>query len=96
MPRRERDFIVSAPQNYGRILEQVLRQRPPNMIRGVRAELGEDSSGDPALFVYLIVDDEDLSDAQIAELSAYASKVRDSVLEMDASRFPYVQLKTAA
>lgn len=79
-------------------VKQLVKKHPrPASVREVQIELGEDSTGDPAVWISLIVD-EDLnpSRAKLEELNAFSDTITSEILKHDPRRFPYVRYRAAA
>ena len=67
----------------------------PDGIHGMSIQLGEDWAGDPAIWIYFVVDDElKPSKARVDELSELASAVNLAIRRSDIGRFPYVDFRT--
>lgn len=73
------------------------RRRLPPSVRGFALEFGEDSTGDPAVWIWFEVDD-DLrpSSRKLEELSELARSVTADILKKDFGRWPYVGFRVPA
>jgi hypothetical protein len=68
---------------------------PPN-VRGFDVDFGEDSAGDPAVWIWLAVDDEvQPSDQSIAGLAKFVRDVRSDLLRAGLRYWPYVRFRPA-
>jgi len=75
------------------IKEQIATLDPPMEIRNVDVDFGADSDGEPAIWIYLHVDDN--SQAQLVELNKFAQKVQSALLEWNPDHvWPYVRFRT--
>jgi len=66
----------------------------PSFVRGFEVQRGEDSTGDPALYVTILVTPTPgpADDATVAKRSDFASSVHDALLQLHLQRYPYVRL----
>jgi hypothetical protein len=70
-------------------------KRPSN-VRDVSFEFGEDSTGDPAVWIWLTVDDElQPSNQSISGLNRFVTDVRSDLLRAGLSYWPYVRFRAA-
>jgi hypothetical protein len=73
------------------IQEIVTALQWPAPIKGYALELGEDSTGDPAVWVGLAIDDDVRPSAEkIRELGRFRRDVQSAILDAHLSRWPYV------
>ncbi|HEX9904641.1 MAG TPA: hypothetical protein VGA77_06725 [Propylenella sp.] len=81
-----------------RQISQIVGRHPlPPSVREVQYSFGEDSTGNPAVWiVYVVEDDQDPSQRRISELNELATTVRNEILRSDIERWPYVQFRPAA
>lgn len=71
-------------------------QKPPN-VRDVDWEFGEDSAGEPALWIWLIVDDDPQPSAQsITGLNRFVTDIRGDLLRAGLRYWPYVRFRPAS
>ncbi|MDQ2803486.1 MAG: hypothetical protein M3Y41_12700 [Pseudomonadota bacterium] len=79
-----------------RTIRQVVASRPwPEAVEDVELEFGEDSSGDPAVWVWLLVaPDLEPPAATMRELSDFAQSIRWGLTEPDLKHWPYVGFRT--
>ena len=78
------------------IVQEYLRDlKRPNPIQQVDVEFGEDSTGDPAVWIWLRVapNFQPSKPEQMQVLSRYARSVRDGLLERRIQRWPYVRFR---
>jgi hypothetical protein len=68
---------------------------PPNVHR-FDVDFGEDSTGDPAVWIWLTVDDElQPSPQSIAGLNSFVTDVRSDILRAGLRHWPYVRFRPA-
>jgi hypothetical protein len=79
------------------ILEILRRHRLPPGVEGPQLEFGEDSTGNPAVWLWFKID-EDLnpSDQKVSALNEFVRSVTADLLERKISRWPYVRFRVAA
>jgi hypothetical protein len=66
----------------------------PSFFRGFEVQKGEDSTGDPALYVTILVSPTPgpADDATVAERSVFADSLQNALLQLRLQRYPYVRL----
>ncbi len=66
----------------------------PEDVKGYDVEFGSDWEGDPAVYVWLVVDD-DLrpSDEKLRRVGQFRHSVRRALLAAEMSHWPFVQLR---
>lgn len=70
-------------------------ERPAD-IKGIEVELGEDSTGDPAAWIWLLVDDDlNPSREKLREVAEFAAAVRSALLQEGLLHWPYVRLRAS-
>jgi hypothetical protein len=68
----------------------------PSNVHGFDVDFGEDSAGDPAVWIWLMVDDEaQPSDQSIARLAHFVREVRSDLLRAGLRYWPYVRFRPA-
>jgi hypothetical protein len=68
---------------------------PPEVLT-FEVEIGDDSTGDPALWLWIIVDDDVANDAEFPKLSAnIQDRIRHALRKADIERWPYIRFRTA-
>jgi hypothetical protein len=74
-----------------RIVDAMLR---PEDVKGYDVEFGSDWEGDPAVYVWLVVDD-DLrpSDQKLQRVGDFRHAVRRALLDAELSHWPFVRLR---
>jgi len=90
---RERELIAGAASaaEAGRIRNLINRHKRPSGVETWNAELGEDSGGEPAVWVWFHFKDEDgISQDKIHELTDFVQSVRSELLDANIDRWPYV------
>lgn len=76
-------------------IERILKSIKPAFASGLRFQLDDDATGDPAVWVWLIVADEKLeSPAFQSELEAFQSQVGETLRADGIERWPYVRLES--
>ena len=81
-----------------KIVEDIVRKwrLPPN-VRRFDVEFGEDSTGDPAVWIWLLVDDElSPSSQSISRMERFVTDVRSELLRKGLRHWPYFRLRAAA
>jgi hypothetical protein len=69
----------------------------PSNVRGFDIEFGEDASGDPAVWIWLTIEDELQPSAQsISSLNSFVTNVRSDLLRRGLTHWPYVRYRHAA
>ena len=68
----------------------------PVDIKQFKVELGEDSSGEPAIWVWLDVAPDAQSKGQVSVLRNFGDALRDTVIAKGVSLWPYVRFREAA
>ncbi len=66
----------------------------PEDVKGYDVEFGSDWEGDPAVYVWLVVDD-DLrpSEEKLARVGRFTNEVTRALLDAELSHWPFVQLR---
>jgi hypothetical protein len=80
-----------------KIVREILtRWTLPSNVHGFEIDFGEDSAGDPAVWIWLTVDDEiQPSDQSIAGLAQFVRGVRNDLLRAGLRYWPYVRFRPA-
>ena len=69
----------------------------PRDVKAYGIELGLDSTGDPALWIWLDVTNADRpTSAKVTRLRNFSDKISRTLLDEGVSRWPYVRLRAAA
>jgi hypothetical protein len=77
-----------------RLVEEV--DHRPRTVRAIDIELGEDSTGDPAAWIWPTVDARvEGSNKAIRDITRFAGRIRASILARAFTHWPYVRLKVA-
>jgi len=78
-----------------RTINQIVKKRPwPRAVKGFEVEFGLDSTGDPAVWIWLMVDDDISPSAEkIAELGRFRRDLRARLVGAGLSRWPYVRFR---
>jgi hypothetical protein len=66
----------------------------PEFVKGFEVNAGEDSTGDPAVYVRILVDSprKPANDATVSRWNEFANTVQDALIQLRLQRSPYVQL----
>jgi hypothetical protein len=90
---RERESLRGAAMvpEANQIRTLVNRHKAPKGVRTWSAEYGEDSTGEPAVWIWFHFKDEDgISQRKIHELTDFVQSVRSDLLDAKIGRWPYV------
>ena len=90
---RERTDLAGAASvaEARRVRSLVNRQKRPPGVATWEANYGEDSTGDPAVWIWFHVKDEDkIPQRRIEELADFVESVRSRLLDAKIGRWPYV------
>lgn len=84
--------------NDAAIIKRLLKRHVrPRAIKKVEVELGSDSTGAPAAWIYFFIDDDVSPSAKkMSELSKFAEAVRDDILKEGLEHWPYVRFRESA
>jgi hypothetical protein len=91
-----KEFKSDQQKTYEGFVKEFLRRKSlPRQNFTVR--VGEDSAGDPAVWIEFLVDNDlSPSKAKLGELTKLVDSVSQELISKDPQRWPYVRLKTAA
>ncbi|MFZ0743991.1 MAG: hypothetical protein WAM85_06275 [Terracidiphilus sp.] len=66
----------------------------PDFVRGYEVQTGDDSTGDPALYLKILVKPTKgpADDETVSQWRAFTDRVQESLLQLRLQRWPYVQL----
>jgi hypothetical protein len=83
---------AKADSAEARTIQDIVTARPwPAAVKGYELEFGEDSTGDPAVWIWLAIDDDVRPSAEkIQELGEFRRDVQSAILDAHLSRWPYV------
>jgi len=89
--------IGASVDEVRRIHELVKRHRFPADVRSFEVNFGRDSTGDPAVWIWFLVqDDNNPSEEKIDGLNQFANSVRSDLLKADLRYWPYIDFRAAA
>ncbi len=81
----------------GKRLEQQVHGKLPKWVRDLRFETGNDAAGDPALWIWVEVDDAAAnSDVLTANFEQVRERLERAVTNLRVDRWPYIRLRTAS
>jgi hypothetical protein len=90
---RRKESIAGAATvaEASRIRALVNQHKRPRGVLSWNAEYGEDSTGDPAVWIWFHFEDKDgISKRKIHELTDFVESVRSDLLQAKIGRWPYV------
>jgi len=102
--RQEFERILRIMEAYLPTTEEVRRLRaamrevhfPPGALTW-EFEFGQDSSGDPAVWIWVVVDDAAVDEATFANATTrFSREIRGMLQKVGLDRWPYVRLRTAS
>lgn len=77
-------------------VEAVVRKLAPDVVRVVLRDT-EDWTGDPALYIHVLLSDESVKEGRLFEAAEHAEKViRDELRLDDLERFPYFRFRSVS
>jgi hypothetical protein len=78
--------------------EQLIAETPlMDGVEEVRVELGEDWTGDPAMWlIFRLRKDIEFDSRMVRKFNEYAAIIQTKILESDISRFPFKRLERVA
>ncbi len=94
-PNTEEDREVVWYSLAGSLFERLRAQGlHPEFVRGYEVETGDDSTGDPALYVKILVTPTrgPADDATVTIRSEFSDRIQEALLQLHLQRYPYVQL----
>lgn len=69
----------------------------PQAIKDVQVSFGLDSSGDSAVWILLIVDDDvNPTKQKLSDLTRFATEIKSDVIQRFPAHWPYVEFRSAA
>lgn len=85
-------MAAKADSTEARTIQEIVTARPwPPAVKGYKLEFGEDSTGDPAVWIWLAIDDDVRPSAEkIHALGEFRRDVQSAILDAHLSRWPYV------
>lgn len=74
------------------VIDELWSHKPP-YVKGFDLEIGEDHTGDPAIWIYLkVTKDNNPSRQKVVALRKFADEVEQKVLDRRLHRWPYVRI----
>lgn len=83
-------------RRVGKLIERAVAGQLPNWVADFRFETGEDSTGDPALWVWVLMRDEVADAVSDDEVSAVRQRLFDAARRVNPERWPYIRFRTVA
>ncbi|TVS19212.1 MAG: hypothetical protein EA424_09180 [Planctomycetaceae bacterium] len=81
----------------GKRVERELARRLPGWVREIRFETGNDSNGDPAVWIWVEIDDEAATaDVLSKNTRQVRSLLRECVRQLEIPHWPYVRFRTSS
>ena len=75
-------------------LREVLTKKKFPFVESWDSEFGADSTGDPAIWIWVVVKDETAKQADFAELSSEVERsIREAIASSGISRWPYIRFR---
>ena len=72
-----------------------LQTAQPSFVRDFRVAVGDDHNGDPSIWVWAILDDDEFDSPALLEHSQQTNDwIRDAVERVGSDRYPYVRLRS--
>lgn len=105
MPHFRRILEILRPDKFGddesfhvgKILEQQLENRFPEWVRDFKIETGYDANGDPAIWIWVVVDDDAVQQKEFPENTRSVRNTVEEILrELGVTRWPYVRFRTVS
>ncbi len=91
------DDIDDGPEVWEGLLKAIFdrfkeQDKIPNLVHSCQVSTGNDSTGDPALYVKILVKSTpDIDDPVIAEWNRFANLIQDWLIQLRLPRKPYIQ-----
>jgi hypothetical protein len=81
-----------------RQIDQVIKKRPlPESVRSFRIEFGTDSTGDPAVTIWLIVDDDPNPPKRVLDQTTkFVRETEGDLLNLGLRHWPYIRFSPAS
>jgi hypothetical protein len=80
-----------------RLVRSVVKKRRLPSVIGSEVELGEDSTDQPAVWIWLKIDPRsELTRSQLGQINELSRSIKREIFQKDFRRQPYVGLRTAA
>jgi hypothetical protein len=92
MRSRAKIAVDPEEQAVAEVLDTVWEQRPP-YVKKYQLEIGEDHTGDPAIWIHLkVAKDNKPSPQKVTELRKFADDLQHRILALRLRRWPYVHI----
>lgn len=80
-----------------RLVNRVLKRRPLPLIVGSDVELGEDSTDQPAVWIWLLVEPQSkLTKGELGQINELGRSIKTEIFQNNVPREPYIRLRSAA
>ncbi len=78
-------------------VRQVIQKRPlPASVQNFKLEFGTDSTGDPAVTIWLVIDDDPNPSKQILdEVTRYVGETENDLIDLGLRHWPYIRFSPA-
>ena len=92
------DLTDAGTADDARKIHQVIQKRQlPESIRKFHVEFGTDSTGDPAVTIWLVVDDDPNPPKQVLDqVTEYVREIRDDLMDSRLHHWPYIRFSSAS
>lgn len=79
-------------------ISQIIKQRPlPESVRSFRIEFGTDSTGDPAVTIWFIVDDDpNPSKRVLDQTTRFVRETENELMDLELRHWPYIRFSPAS
>jgi hypothetical protein len=89
---------VRAPEDESKWIYNLIKDRPlPRGVRDLEVELGEDSTGEPAVWIWFLIEPglEPTKD-WLTRINDFARQLKTAIFDAGVERISYVRLRSAA
>jgi len=85
-------------ESYKAKIKELLKTHPlVDHVKGIEIVFGQDSTGDPAVFITILVEDDKIpSPQERVRLGRFSELATTSLLELDPKRWPYLDFRVPA
>jgi hypothetical protein len=80
-----------------RLVNRVLKKSPLPSIVGSEVELGEDSTDQPAVWIWLLLEPQSkLTKGELGQINELGRSIKTEIFQNNVQREPYIRLRSAA